>query len=400
MSNNIEINNLYPRDSQSDAEISLLDIVNFLIDIWKKLAIAAFIGAILGFAFWNFFGKYEAEYSLNNRSIEKNQINQFTGLDLITWKAIQKKLPALMAQIKNQSEVPEGQAGSYTDLASEWWWQKNVIPKYALYKTDMKDLTLSNKDTDLALSTILSLTIKADGSSKENAIENAKAAATFLCTGGAYVQVRDILNALEIDTHITLINLKKNITTVEIEMGYQVWRAKVLEDLQKRFPGGNNTSNQVFDLKDSASKYLPLTTQIIAVNDDINQSKEKLQRLRDRINQIALTKTFLEEASPLAEKIFDGILLIDSLLAIETKLRAKLPKEDLNQQVVLDQLRSQLLSIKTLFTINLSANAAPTVSKTSVIKSMAGGLAGAFFLMLLVLLGQRVWVSIKSGGAK
>ena len=153
MSNNIEINNLYPRDSQSDAEISLLDIVNFLIDIWKKLAIAAFIGAILGFAFWNFFGKYEAEYSLNNHSIEKNQINQFTGLDLITWKAIQKKLPALMAQIKNQSEVPEGQAGFYTDLASEWWWQKNVIPKYALYKTDMKDLTLSNKDTDLALST-------------------------------------------------------------------------------------------------------------------------------------------------------------------------------------------------------------------------------------------------------
>ena len=179
-----------------------------------------------------------------------------------------------------------------------------------------------------------------------------------------------------------------------------MWRAKVLEDLHKRFPGGNNTSNQVFDLKDSVAKYLPLTTQIIAVNDDINQSKEKLQRLRDRINQIALTKTFLEEASPLAEKIFDGILLIDSLLAIETKLRAKLPKEDLNQQVVLDQLRSQLISIKTLFTKNLSANAAPTVSKTSVIKSMAGGLAGAFFLMLLVLLGQRVRVSIKSGGAK
>jgi hypothetical protein len=34
------------------------------------------------------------------------------------------------------------------------------------------------------------------------------------------------------------------------------------------------------------------------------------------------------------------------------------------------------------------------------LKATAGGLAGVFFLMLLVLLGQRVWASIKNGGAK
>jgi hypothetical protein len=34
------------------------------------------------------------------------------------------------------------------------------------------------------------------------------------------------------------------------------------------------------------------------------------------------------------------------------------------------------------------------------IKSTAGGLAAAFFLMLMALLAQKVWVGIKSGGAK
>jgi hypothetical protein len=39
-------------------EISLLDIVNFLQESWKKLALAGLIGAILGFAYWNFLGSY------------------------------------------------------------------------------------------------------------------------------------------------------------------------------------------------------------------------------------------------------------------------------------------------------------------------------------------------------
>jgi hypothetical protein len=40
------------------------------------------------------------------------------------------------------------------------------------------------------------------------------------------------------------------------------------------------------------AKYMPLATQIIAINNDINQSKESLMRLRDRLTQIALVKVF------------------------------------------------------------------------------------------------------------
>jgi len=395
----------YPIDNdltQREAEISLLDIINFVQESWKKLAIAAIVGAVLGLSGWFFLGSYQAEYvllNINNNNNNNNNNNSY-ALDLVSWKTIQKSLPNLAAQIEDEGKAPEGQGSLYKALENEQWWQKNVIPSYALSKADTKDLAAISKDLDLASTTILSLTIKAGGPTKEKAIENVRAAATFLRTGSAYLQLRNILNSYETETISTVADLQKRITTTEIEMGYQVQRAKALEDLHKRFPGGNNISNQVVYPKDSGAKYLPLATQIIAVNSDINLSKEALQRYKDRLAQITQLKIFLDEAMPLTEKTFDGIILGDELLAVEAKMRAKMPKDDFKQQEVLDQLRTQLLSVKSRFTKSLDANTEPKATKKGMLKTTAGGMAGAFFLMLLVLLGQKVWASIKSGGAK
>ena len=56
----------------SETEISLLDIVNFLQGAWKKLAIAAVVGAVLGFGNWYFLGSYQAEYVLLNNNNNNN----------------------------------------------------------------------------------------------------------------------------------------------------------------------------------------------------------------------------------------------------------------------------------------------------------------------------------------
>jgi len=380
-------------ESQSnEGEISLLDIVNFVQESWKKLAIAAVVGAVLGFANWNFLGSYQAQYVLLNNT---NTNTNTYALDLVSLKTLQKKLPTLAAQIEDEGKAPEGQTEIYKTLASEQWWQKNVVPSYALSKADMKDLATISKDLDLASTTILSLTVKAEGSSKTKAIENVRAAATFLRTGSAYLQLRSILNSYENETTLSVLDLKKKITTTEIEIGYQVQRAKSLEELYKRFPGGAGGSNQVVDPKDSGAKYLPLATQIIAANNDINQNKETLQRYKDRLAQIALMKSFVDQAIPLAEQSYDWLVLDERLQEVEAAMRAKLAKDDIKQQEVLDQLLIQLNLVKDRFNKGLEGNTPPTASKKGMMKSAVGGLAGAFFLMLLVLLGPKVWVSIK-----
>jgi hypothetical protein len=285
-------------------------------------------------------------------------------------------------------------------MSDDKWWQKNITPSYAISKADTKDLAGISKALDAASTTILSLTVTSSGNTKESSLDNVRAAAKFLRTGGAYLQIRNILNAYEAETISTVADIQKKITSTQIEMGYQQERAKRLEELRARFPANSSVSQQVIDPKDSGAKYLPISTQIIAVNNDINQSKEQLQRSRDRLVQIKLIKKFLEEASPLAEKTFDGLTLNKELLELEAKLRATFSRDDVNSLEILDQLRAQLLQISARFTKGLEANTAPTSKKTGVIKSAAGGLVTAFFLVLLVLLGENAWLRVKGGGAK
>ena len=380
-------------------EISLLDIVTFVQSAWKKLAIAAVVGAVLGLGNWYFLGSYQAEYVLLNNNNNNNNNNSY-ALDLVSWKMLQKSLPNLAAQIVEDNKAPQDQAFLYKALSNEQWWQKNVLPTYALSKADTKDLAGISKDLDAASTTILSLTLTASGSSKEQSIVNVRASAKFLRSGSAYLQIRSLLNGYESQTVSAVADVQQKITSTQIEMGYQQERVKSLEELHKRFPGGANISGQVVDPKDSGAKYLPLATQIVAVNNDINGSKEVLARLQKRLEQIGLIKAFIDQAIPLQDQTFDGLALDDQLLVIEGSLRSKLGKGDANGQELLDQLHSQLLAIQVRFTKGLEANTAPTASKKGMIKSTAGGLVAAFFLMLLALLGGRVWTSVKSGGAK
>ena len=385
--------------AEQEGEISLLDIVTFVQSAWKKLAIAAVVGAVLGLGNWYFLGSYQAEYVLLNNNNNNNNNNSY-ALDLVSWKMLQKSLPNLADQIVEDNKAPQDQAFLYKALSNEQWWQKNVLPTYALSKADTKDLAGISKDLDAASTTILSLTLTASGSSKEQSIVNVRASAKFLRSGSAYLQIRSLLNGYESQTVSAVADVQQKITSTQIEMGYQQERVKSLEELHKRFPGGANISGQVVDPKDSGAKYLPLATQIVAVNNDINGSKEVLARLQKRLEQIGLIKAFIDQAIPLQDQTFDGLALDDQLLVIEGSLRSKLGKGDANGQELLDQLHSQLLAIQVRFTKGLEANTAPTASKKGMIKSTAGGLVAALFLMLLALLGQRVWVSIKSGGVK
>ena len=71
-------------DANDESEISLLDIINFLQESWKKLLAASILGAVLGLSGWFFLGQYQAEYVLLN--------NNSFALDLVSWKTIQKSL--------------------------------------------------------------------------------------------------------------------------------------------------------------------------------------------------------------------------------------------------------------------------------------------------------------------
>jgi hypothetical protein len=109
---------------QDSSEISLVDIVNFLQSAWKKLVIAAIVGATLGLVGWFTLGSYSAEYVLLNN----NNNNNSYALDLVSWKMLQKSLPNLADQIIDENKVPENLSPLYKAMTNDQWWQKMQYP--------------------------------------------------------------------------------------------------------------------------------------------------------------------------------------------------------------------------------------------------------------------------------
>ena len=374
----------------SETEISLLDIVNFLQESWKKLVIAAVVGALLGFGNWYFLGSYNAELVLSNNG----------GTDLVGWRSLQKTLPNLADQIIDESKAPEGKEALYRTLANADWWQKNALLVYGMSKADTKDLA-STAGLEAAGTSIVSLTITAGGSTKDKAIDNARDAKNFLLQGASYLAIRSLFSAQEAQLTIADADIAKKMNATQVELTYQLERLKSLESLAKRFPNDSKVISQVVDPKDSGAKYMPISTQIIAANTDINGSKEALERLKDAQAQMAILRIWVKQVSSIMNSSYDGIVLTKKLLEEEAQLRTNLGASDPKALVFVDDLRSKLLANDVRFSKGFEMNTAPTSSgKKGMIKSTAGGLAGAFFLMLLALLGQRVWTHLKSGGVK
>jgi hypothetical protein len=374
----------------SEKKISLLDIVNFLTGAWKKLAIAAVAGALLGFANGFFTSSYQAQIILINNG----------GSDLVGLRSLQKTLPNLANQIIDEGQVPQGQESLYRLLSNPDWWPKNVVPTFGMSKVEIKDLA-STVGLESAGSSISSLTISVDGTSKDQAIQNVRLAENFFLQGASYLSLKSIFNTQESQLLSSDTDIAKKINATQIELGYRQERLKNLELLAKRFPGDAKVSAQVVDPKDSVAKYLPISTQIIAANTDINSSKEALERFKDAQLQIGVLRTWVKQVSPLMGGTFDGIMLNKQLLEQEAQLRASLNSSEPKSILFVDDLRSILIANSIRYSKGFEMNTAPIVNKKGgMIKTTAGGLAGGFFLMLLVLLGQRLWVNIKSGAAK
>lgn len=378
-----------------DAEISLADIILFVSQSYQKLIGLAFLGLLIGLTGWFFLVKYQAEWVIHNNPNTspgaQAEASSSYALDLVSWRTIQKSLPSLADQMVEQGKAPQGQLALYKAMSDPIWWSKNVMTNYAITKADTKDLATLSKNLDGASTTILSLSIKATGHTREEAIDHVRFAAQFLLQGGAYLQIKSLINGLESETIGTAADIQSKITSTQIELGYLEARAKNLEQLLKRFPGSSGTNQQVIDPKDSSAKYLPLSTQLIAVNTDINLTQENLVRLADRLAQITLIKSFLEQAKPLVEESVNGITITQSLLEEEAKLRASLGRDDAKSRQFLDSLRSSLLTIQSRFTKGLEANTAPIAQKTGMLKSAVAGLMAGLFLALIALIGVRVY---------
>lgn len=360
-------------------EISFNDVIDFFVTRWKVLLSGILAGLLVALGATFLLGQYEAEATLVNKS----------DINYLTWKSLQRNLPILAAKI---SEGNAGEGGFLKVLSSETWWQRNVVPTFALAKEDAKIVPGISKELQNAESVkIKDFVVMAAGASKEEARKNLDIATAFLRSGAAYLALQDIIAGYRIGLLNAGSSIAKEIAESEIELAYLKGRLANLESLRAKFPGNvASIITQPVDPKDSSAKYLPVITQIIATHKDIDALKENLSRLHSRKNQFAIMDVFLSQAVPLMDSNLDGLVAVAELMRIESGMRKDLQASDWNRVAALNNIRNDLVSIQTRFTLGLER---PTFFDTrgpGYRKSATVGLAAGFFLALLFAFGSVI----------
>lgn len=358
--------------------ISLLDILNFLRDEWKRICVSAIIGAILGAMGWGVLATYKAESVLINNG----------ALTFMSWRGLQKNLPVLASQLLETNRVNDDEKSQYRQLANSSWWQKNVIPTYSLTKADTKDLATISKDLQESGGTnILNLVVTATGTSKASAEQNVETVTRFIKHGSAYLSIKNLINGYESQVLSTESDLRKKILDAEIELRFMRDRAKNLEALRTRFPANAAVGNQqIVDLKDSNAKFMPISTQLVAINSDINNTTESLQRMQDQLNQIKTLEVFVSKSVQILEVQTDGLALADKMLDIEAKMRKELAVDDTNGLQILNNIHATLVAMRTGFSKNLDTSLTPLIVKSSPNIPIVGGfLIGSLMAVIFAL---------------
>ena len=175
------------------------------------------------------------------------------------------------------------------------------------------------------------------------------------------------------------------------------FRGAAAEALRQRFPANAVVgSQQVVDLKDSNAKYMPISTQLVAINTDINNTVEALQKMRDQSAQMQVMREFVAQALPVVDKETNGLTLADALLKIESALRQEVAADNTNAMQMLNSINATLVSARTSFTKSLDTDLVPQVTKPGPLMPAAGGVFGGAVAVLLYALGRRALAGFKS----
>lgn len=357
--------NINAVEADSQQEISIKDIVQFAKEFYKKILTSALVGLVLGLVGAIVIGSYTATITLNN----------YNGMDLPRIRYLQSALPKLEQENQKNKKNEET-----FFLSSEAFWTKSIKPNILVSKADGKELLDASKLND-AGSKISSIQLIGKAFTKEAAIEKVEKISKFFIDGSTYIDIRDLIRAYELKAISIDSNLKKKISSAEVELDYLQKRIKNLNELKGQYPATTSTLGQVLDAKDSGAKYLPITTQIVAATTDANAIKESLARYRDEESQNIVYKQFVQKAKPLVDANEDGVDLCTELLGVAGQVEKDI--SNTIQLIAIEDIKVALSSIQTNKVYGLKQVGVVDVENPPYLKYIVAGLFVGLFAGLL-----------------
>ena len=355
-----------------DDTISLLDIVQFIKESYKKIALFAFGGSVSAAIFIFALGQYTASITLLN----------YAELDIPRIKYLQAALPKL-----SQEELAKGGISS---LGSEGLWKSAIKVNTLVGKSDAKDL-IDPASLKSDRFNIYAIEVIGKANAKQLAEERVQEISNYFINGTVFIDLRDLVRQYELKVTTTNAKLGTKTLNAEVELAYIERRIKSLNELKRQFPStiaSQNNSMQLMEAKDSAAKYLPVLTQIIAATADQNNQLELLQRYKEEDAQMRIYNSFVQKAKPFMDVGLKDPKLLANLLNIldEAKKEAYTNYE----KVTLSTIEGDLKKIMAFKLYGLPQLGSIGITGPAYLKNVAIGLFGGAMVGILFALGLRV----------
>ena len=369
-----------PNQHEEDA-ISLADIVQFIKESYKKVALLALGGLVCAAILTLALGQYTASITLLN----------YAELDIPRIKYLQATLPKL-------SQEKSGKGG-ISSFGSEQLWKSVIKVNSLVKKSDTKDLIdPATLKSDLFNIYAFEMIVKAN--TKQLAEGRVQEISNFFINGAVLIDLRDLVRRYELKVASTDVQLRTKILNAEVELVYIERRIKTLQELKRQFPAtitSNNHSMNLVDSNDNNAKYLPVLTQIIAATADKNNKLELLQRYKEEGAQMRLYNLFVEKANPFIDAGLNDPKLLANLLVIVDE--AKKTPNTIYEKATLNTIEGDLKKIMAFKLYGLPqfgsiSTAGPAYLKNIVIGSFGGAIVGILFALGLRV-SQRLRAEMK-----
>lgn len=360
-----------PNQYEDDA-INLLDILQFIKESYKKVALLALGGLICALMFTFVLGQYFASITLLN----------YAELDIPRIRYLQAALPKLGQE--NSVMGPENYLGS------EQLWKSAIKVNSLVGKSDAKDL-IDPASLKSDRFNIYAIELIGKANTKQLAEERVQEISNYLINGTVFIDLRDLVRQYELQVTTTYAKLGTKVLNAEVELAYIERRIKSLNELKRQFPAtitSQINSMQLTDAKDSASKYLPVLTQIIAATADQNNQLELLQRYKEEAAQMRIYSSFVEKAQPFLDAGLKDPKLLANLLAMVDEI-----KKEANtnyEKVTLSIIEGDLKKILAFKLYGLPQAGTIGIKGPAYLKNMVIGLFGGAITGILFALGLRV----------
>lgn len=357
--------------SRSDYEISLTEVIDFFTEHLKDILLYTLIGAAIGASYFYIKAKYVNTVVFGN----------YAQIDVPLLKKLTQELPIYAKQLKLKDDL-------YKNISNEKYWKENLKPTFVMSKDDAKEFQIDKVELDL---TIINFKLTYEGKDKSKNQIDTEEVFNFFKNTFIKIKTKELFQKYKTEIQIEQLSLNKKNTEIKNEINYLKSKAKNLEELKIRFPSNQNTNyNQILDPKDSASKYLPLNTQLIAIYSELNYLNEQLKRSQDGKDALDIKEKFLfefeninKETKSEAEKLKKLFQIFsDNLMTLEKTNSYKLSTVLAYTSLLTDV--NNILSVDKLgFEVIDSSSEYATKPLSILIGAFSGLMFGIFFAFAL-----------------